>query len=173
MIYAEDVQKVSIKRSAALVALLALVWSMINIAHAESKNNEFLFVQSSKNISFKNGSLILHNVAPVTTFFSDRPERITGGLRNISFLKYWGEGWNNFKSDPPNASLSVFTQDGQPMQAVIVLSNPQIDGDKLHYDVRVLEGTIPEEGGETVLFIDGGRPPCSSPSSSPNRFFCD
>ncbi len=161
------------KRNAALVALLALVWSTVNSAHAESKSNEFLFVQSSKNISFKSGSLILHNVAPVTTFFSDRPERITGGLRNTSFLKYWGKGWNSFKSDPPNASLSVFSQDGQPKQAVIVLSNPQIDGDSLRYDVRVLEGTIPEEGGESVLFIDGGNPPCSSPSSSPNHFFCN
>jgi len=158
---------------AVLSALMVLPWLASSVAHGEGENAQFLFVQSSKHISFKDGSLTLHNVSPVTTFFSDRPDRITGGIRNTSFLKYWGQGWNSFKSDPPNAALSVFTPDGRPMQAVIVLNNPQIDGDNLRYNVKVLQGTVPDEGAESVLFIDGGHPPCSAPTSSPNHFFCD
>ena len=126
---------------------------------APSRAPESLFVQTAKNVAFKDGVLTLQDVSPVTTFFSDRPERI-GHVRNDLFLKQWTEGKNSFKTDPPNAALSVFNDKARPTGAVIVLSNPRLDGKNLLYDVRALKGTLPTAGAETTLFIDGGGAPC-------------
>jgi hypothetical protein len=76
------------------------------------------------------------------------------------FLKQWTEGKNSFKNDPPNAALSVFSEGARPTGAVVVLSNPRLDGKNLLYDVRTLKGTLPTNGTETTLFIDGGGAPC-------------
>jgi hypothetical protein len=37
---------------------------------------------------------------------------------------------------------------------VVELSNPQLSGNDLSYDVKVLEGTLPGKGGACALFID-------------------
>jgi hypothetical protein len=37
---------------------------------------------------------------------------------------------------------------------VVVLSHPQLRGADLTYDVRRLEGALPEKGGAAALFID-------------------
>ena len=127
---------------------------------APPKAPEFLFVQTAKNVAFKDGVLTLQDVSPVTAFFSERPQRIVGHVRNDLFLKQWTEGKNSFKGDPPNAALSIFNEKTRPMGAVVVLSNPRLDGRNLLYDVRTLKGTLPAAGTETTLFIDGGGAPC-------------
>jgi hypothetical protein len=96
----------------------------------------------------------------VIVFFSDRPKRIVGHVRNDLFLKKWTVGGNSFKSDPPNAVLSVFNEKTPPSGAVVVLSNPRLDGNNLAYDVRTLKGALPAEGIEGTLFIDGSSGYC-------------
>ena len=92
--------------------------------------------------------LTLQDVSPVTVFFSDRPQRIVGHVRNDLFLKKWAEGSNSFKSDPPNAVLSVFNEKTPPTGAVVVLSNPRLNGNNLAYDARTLKGDLPTTGIE-------------------------
>jgi hypothetical protein len=104
----------------------------------------------------------------MTVFFSDRPERLTGEVRNDLFAKLWSEGKNSFKSDPPNAALSVFNPQGQPAQAVVVLNNPRLDGRHIQYDAHVLAGNIPVAGTKSTLFIDGYDTPCNSGASNPS-----
>jgi hypothetical protein len=104
----------------------------------------------------------------MTVFFSDRPERLTGQVRNDLFAKLWNEGRNSFKSDPPNAALSIFDPHDQPTQVVVALDNPRLDGKNIQYDARVLKGTIPPAGGETTLFIDGYGAPCNSGQNNPS-----
>jgi hypothetical protein len=128
---------------------------------APSKAPEFMFVQTAKNVAIKDGVLTLQDVSPVTSFFSDRPERIAGHVRNDLFLKQWADGKNSFKADPPNAELSIFNEKARPTGAVVQLSNPRLEGKNLLYDVRALKGTLPAAGAETTLFIDGGGAPCS------------
>jgi hypothetical protein len=67
----------------------------------------------------------------------------------------WSEGANDFASDPPNATLSVYEQ-GNPINTltVVEISNPIVDGDDLIYTYSLIEGTMPEAGGQTALFID-------------------
>src|SRR5215475_556686 len=97
---------------------------------------QFLFVQTAKHVAFKDGVLTLRDVSPVTAFFSDRPNRVVGQIRNDLFLKQWSDGKNSFKSDSPNAFLTVFNDKTRPAGAVVVLSNPRSNGNSLQYDAR-------------------------------------
>src|SRR5262245_38643501 len=121
---------------------------------------QYLFVQTAKNVALKDGVLTLEDVSPVTAFFSDRPDRIVGQVRNDLFLKQWTEGKNSFKSDPPNAFLTVFNDKTQPTGATVVLRNPRVSGNNLLYDAQILSGSPPAAGIESTLFIDGGGAPC-------------
>ena len=128
--------------------------------NAPTKAPEFLFVQTAKDIAYKDGILTMQDVSPVTVFFSDRPQRIVGHVRNDLFLKKWTEGSNSFKSDPPNAVLSIFNDKSPPISAVVVLNNPRLEGNNLAYDVRTLKGDLPAQGIEATLFIDGSSGYC-------------
>ena len=128
---------------------------------APPKAPEVLFVQSAKKVAFKDGVLTLQDVSPATIFFSDRPQRIVGHVGNDTFLKKWSEGENSFKTDPPNAVLSVFNGKERPQGAVVVLKNPRLEGQNLLYDAQPLKGTLPATGAESTLFIDGSGAPCN------------
>ena len=64
-------------------------------------------------------------------------------------------GADNFANDPPNATLSVY-EPGQPNNsvAVVEISNPKVEGSDLVYTYKLIEGTMPKNGGATSLFID-------------------
>jgi hypothetical protein len=115
---------------------------------------EFLFVQTAKDVSFQNGSMTMHGVSPLTVAFADRPERIAAHMPTANVPPMWGEGKNSFTADPPNATLSILSGTGVS-NVVVVLSNPRLNGEDLTYDIRVLEGTPPAQGGGACsLFID-------------------
>ena len=149
---------------AALLVAGSLCLAATNFAAAQTKAPakapEFLFVQTAKNVAYKDGVLTLQDVSPVTVFFSDRPKRIVGNVRNDVFLQKWTDGRNSFKSDPPNAVLSVFNDKAAPTSAVVVLNNPRLQGKNLAYDVRTLKGDLPASGIESTLFIDGSSGYC-------------
>jgi hypothetical protein len=151
------------KKSALLVAA-SLCLVATNFAAAQTKTQskapEFLFVQTAKHVAYKDGTLTLQDVSPVTVFFSDRPKRIVGNVRNDLFLQKWTEGSNSFKSDPPNAVLSIFSDKTPPTSAVLVLNNPRLQGNNLTYDVQTLKGSVPATGIEGTLFIDGSGGYC-------------
>jgi len=145
----------SVKIVAALLAAALLSAAALPPAAAQTKAPEFLYVQTAKDIAYRHGVLTLQDVSPMTVFFSDRPQRIVGHVRNDLFLKKWAEGSNSFKSDPPNAVLSVFNEKTPPTSTVVVLNNPRLSGNNLSYDVRTLKGDLPTTGIEGTLFIDG------------------
>src|SRR5215813_8234654 len=142
-------------KTSALVIAASLCLAPANFLAAQSKappkNVQFLFVQTTKHVAFKDGVLTLQDVSPVTAFFSDRPNRIVGQVRNDLFLKQWTDGKNSFKSDPPNAFLTVFNEKTRPAGAIIALSNPRSTGNSLQYDARILKGTPPANGIESTL----------------------
>ena len=65
------------------------------------------------------------------------------------------DGKDSFDADPPNATLSVF-EGGQDdlLDVVVKLQNPRYQGDDLIYDITLIEGQLPKEGGPSSLFID-------------------
>ncbi len=119
----------------------------------QSKNVDVLFVQNAKNMSFSEGKLVLRGVNPVTVCFTDRPARMAGHMQTSKFVPLWSQGKDSFLKDNPNATLSIFSGDNVA-DLVVELSNPQLSGDDLTYDVRLLEGTPPANGGACALFID-------------------
>jgi hypothetical protein len=122
-------------------------------AHEGAQKADFLFVQNARSITHKDGLLTLKGVNPVTVMFSDRPERIAGHMATARFVPFWSEGRQSFLLDPPNATLS-FLEHKEMEDVVVVLQDPKLEGDDLSYQVRVLEGTLPEKGGAASLFID-------------------
>jgi hypothetical protein len=121
---------------------------------------EALFVQSARRVTSGDGALTLHGLAPATLMFSDRPERIVGHLTAAQFVDGWGHGENSFLADPPNAVLSFLAAgEATPEDIVVTLTNPQLEGEELTYNVDVLEGELPAATGPCSLFIDPiGRP---------------
>ena len=62
-------------------------------------------------------------------------------------------GPNGFATSPPNAAVTVFQSDGAKT-AIVALTNPRLGGNKLSYDVKVLQGISSTQPAEGVLFID-------------------
>ena len=119
---------------------------------------EALYVQNAHSMSYADGKLTLHTVAPTTLFFSDRPDRVTGHCSTPEFVAGWDQGPESFASDPPNAALSIFHEDSVS-DVVVELKNPKLHGSSLTYTVEILDGEMPAVGGPNSLFIDViGRP---------------
>src|SRR5664279_236755 len=121
---------------------------------------EEMFVQIARSVSSDQTTLTLHDVAPSTLYFSDRPERVVGHMTTEQFIGQWTEGPNSFDEDPPNAVLSyIDTGADIPTDAVVILRDPVAGNGSLTYAIEVLEGTVPAESGAVTLFIDPlGRP---------------
>jgi hypothetical protein len=129
-------------------------------AQRQPKQGEFLFVQSSKGMTFDKATnkLTLTGVSPVTVFFTDRPERIAGNMKTMSFIPFWSEGKDNFKSNPPNADVSLL-EGGKLAQIVAELQDPVLEGENLTYTVKILKGDPPASAADVSVFIDIiGRP---------------
>ncbi len=112
---------------------------------------DFLFVQTSDAMAFDahQNRLTLRDVSQVTLFFTDRPERMAGNMKTADFIPFWSEGTDSFLSDPPNADLSIL-EDGQLRQIVVVLHDPVLQGNDLHYTVKIIDGDMPVQGDERV-----------------------
>jgi hypothetical protein len=77
----------------------------------QSKNVDVLFVQNAKNVSLREGKLVLREVIPVTVCFTDRPARMAGHMQTSRLVPLWSQGKDSFLKDNPNATLSVFSGD--------------------------------------------------------------
>ena len=137
-------------------ALAALAVGSATVALAEdTASADFLFVQTADSMAFDaaTSTLTLSGVSPVTLFFSDRPERIAGNMSTTRFVPFWSEGKDSFLSDPPNADLSIM-ENGTLRQTVVVLRDPKLEGDRMTYQVTIVDGEMPVTGAEVSVFID-------------------
>ncbi len=138
----------------AIVVMLGQIGLLSAIGQAaEEKMVQLLFVQNAKGVTLDSGKMTLKGISPATVFFSDRPERIAGHMGTEEMIPLWKEGKDSFLKDPPNAALSIF-EDGKLTEVIVELRNPQLNGDDLTYDVRVIKGEMPTKGGLCSLFID-------------------
>ncbi len=147
-----------------LIALsTALIVSVLPVGRAEDKKKtdeskiQLMFVQTADDLKADGETLRLVNVGQQTLYFSDRPVRVAGHLTMPAYLDEWkaGEGPDNFSSDPPNATLSVYEPGSRENKMVVVeISHPVIEGKDLIYHYKLIEGTMPKAGGATALFID-------------------
>jgi hypothetical protein len=149
---------------ARLVVLLAaaVVLSLTagaTIATAAADAPQLMFVQSADDLKVDaaKSTFRLVKINQQTMYFSDRPKRIVGHIKMADYLKEWTAkaGKDNFGADPPNATLSVY-EPGKAENTIVVLkiTNPVVNGADLVYTYKVLNGTLPANGGPTALFID-------------------
>jgi hypothetical protein len=114
-----------------------------------------LIVMNSRGASLQGGKLTLTGVAPNSIVFADRPVRAAGHALTTQLIEEWAQGGGTFASDPPNATVSVFSKDGAGVRdAVVVLKAPKVEGDRLTFDVDVLEGDLAGGDGPASVFID-------------------
>ncbi len=147
--------------SALAVSVISVTATFYTVKAQEQKTEDqkvqLMFVQTADDIKTDNKTIRLVNVNPQTLYFADRPVRLAGHVTTPEYMKEWtaSAGSDNFKSDPPNATLSVYEK-GQPQNSLVVIeiSNPVIDGKDLVYNYKVIEGKMPTSGGQSALFID-------------------
>ncbi len=119
-----------------------------------------LFVQMAAVVEHDGDRIVLHDVAPSTVYFSDRPDRVVGHIGTREFVDIWDEGADSFADDPPNAVLSFADREtGTPGEVVVELRDPLLRGHDLSYLAEVLDGRLPGRAAGATLFIDPfGRP---------------
>jgi hypothetical protein len=147
-----------------IVALTgALILSFLPVGRAEEKKKtdepkiQLMFVQTAEDFKADDKTLRLVNVGQQALYFSDRPVRIAGHLTMPAYMDEWkaGAGPDDFASDPPNATLSVYESGSHENTMVVVkISHPVIEGKDMVYTYKLIEGTMPKAGGATALFID-------------------
>jgi hypothetical protein len=140
-----------------LLPILLIAFSAISPARADEPKVQLMFVQTAESLKADAKTLRLVNVGQQTLFFADRPVRLAGHLTMPAYLTEWnkGAGPDNFASDPPNATLSVFEPGRDENTLVVVeISQPVLDGKDLVYNYKLIEGVMPKGGGQTALFID-------------------
>ncbi|MBV8455133.1 MAG: hypothetical protein JO122_00780 [Acetobacteraceae bacterium] len=112
-----------------------------------------LIVMNARGASLQGSTLTLTGVSPNSIVFADRPVRAAGHLLTEHLLEEWSIG--SFAKDPPNATVSVLSKDGASIRdAVVELKIPHLEGDRLTFDVRVLEGDLTGAEGPASVFVD-------------------
>jgi len=87
--------------------------------------------------------------------FAGRPVRAAGHSLTADRLKEWSpsnDSDDSFAKGPPNATVSVFSEDGSRIRdAVVGLKTAKLEGDRLTFDI---EGDLTGGDGRASLFID-------------------
>jgi hypothetical protein len=103
-----------------------------------------------------NAKLVLDGVAANAIVFADRPVRAAGHALTAHLLEEWSDSSaDSFAKDPPNATISVMSKEkGKVADAVVVLKSPKLEGERLTFDIALLEGDLGQADGPATLFID-------------------
>jgi hypothetical protein len=114
-----------------------------------------LAVLNADGATLDGNTLTLKGISPNTIVFADRPVHAAGHVLTSHFIREWDEGADSFAKNPPNATISVLSKEGDKVDdAVVELKSPKLDGDKLTFEVFVLEGGLKTADGAAALFID-------------------
>jgi hypothetical protein len=123
-------------------------------APATTQVEPALIVMNAAGATLTGDKLTLIGVAPNSIIFADRPVRAAGHALTAHLLQEW-ESEGSFAKDPPNATVSAFSKDGSAIRdAVVVLKSANAAGDRLTFDVQVLEGDLSGADGPASVFVD-------------------
>lgn len=140
------------------VAVAAAALSGAPVAAAAAATGaaaDWRFLQNADAVSFDGETLSLRGIHPQTILVADRPRRLSGDLPTAAFVSIWRDGGDSLRAEPAGASLSVVVG-GREQTATVALSTPRLDGDTLRYAARVIDGSVPPQGGFASLSVGGG-----------------
>jgi hypothetical protein len=113
-----------------------------------------MIVLNARGAKLGGGKLVLEGVSQNAIVFADRPVRSAGHALTAHLLEEWS-GSESFARTPPNATVSVLMKArAQVVDAVVVLKSPRLEGDRLTFDVDVLEGDLAGGDGAASVFMD-------------------
>lgn len=114
-----------------------------------------MIVLNAKAARLGGGKLVLEGVSPNAIIFADRPVRSAGHALTAHLLEEWTlNAPDSFAKTPPNATVSVMSKAKGVVDAVVVLKAPRLEGDRLTFDVDVLEGDLAGGDGAVSVFTD-------------------
>jgi hypothetical protein len=124
------------------------------IGATSAKIEPALIVLNARSATLDADKLTLGGVSANAIMFADRPVRAAGHVLTTFLLNEWSAG-GSFGKDPPNATVSALSRDGLSVQdAVVVLKRPRLEGDRLTFDVDILEGGLNGSDGPATVFVD-------------------
>jgi hypothetical protein len=115
-----------------------------------------MIVLNARGARLEGSKLVLDGVAPNAIIFADRPVRSAGHALIAHVLEEWSDkAPDSFARTPPNATVSAFSKGKMGVvDAVVVLKSPKLEGEKLTFDVDVLEGNLAGADGAATVFMD-------------------
>jgi len=115
-----------------------------------------MIVLNARGAKLQGKQLILDGISPNAIVFADRPVRAAGHALTAHVIEEWGSNApDSFAKDPPNATVSVLNKaKASVVDAVLTLRAPKLEGDKLTFDVDVLEGDLAGADGAVSVFMD-------------------
>jgi len=115
-----------------------------------------MIVINAQSAKLANQKLVLDGVSPSAIVFADRPIRAAGHALTAHLLEEWSSSAaDSFAKDPPNATVSAMNKaKGTVSDAVVILKAPKLEGERLTFEVSVLEGDLGQADGPATLFID-------------------
>jgi hypothetical protein len=115
-----------------------------------------MIVLNARGAKLQGGKLVLEGVAPNAIVFADRPVRSAGHALTAHLLEEWtSNAPDSFARTPPNATVSVLMKaKAAVVDAVVVLKAPKLEGERLTFDVDVLEGDLAGGDGAASVFMD-------------------
>lgn len=138
---------------------LATFWVFVAIsATAQAADNtsatkSYLFIETADRATLSDGTLTFYGVSSSVPIFTDRPYHQAGQITRAEFTEVWGEGKDSFKSDPPNAAITGFS-DGKQVVLIAEIDQPNGDQDQVSYKIKILDGTGVSELQNPVMVID-------------------
>jgi len=107
-----------------------------------------------------------------TLYFSDRPVRIAGDLTMPAYMDEWkaGAGPDDFASDPPNATLSVYEPGSKENKLIVVeITHPVVDGKDPTFPGRHGENRLKRCSGTAVFSPIGENLPPGDEGAGPGE----
>jgi hypothetical protein len=115
-----------------------------------------MIVLNARGAKLEGQKLTLEGISPNAIIFADRPVRSAGHALTAHLLEEWSSNApDSFAKTAPNATVSVFNKAKMGVtDAVVVLKSPKLEGDRLTFDVDVLEGNLAGADGAASVFMD-------------------
>jgi hypothetical protein len=115
-----------------------------------------MIVLNARGAKLEGQKLTLDGISPNAIVFADRPVRSAGHALTAHLLEEWSiNSPDSFAKTAPNATVSVFSKaKAGVVDAVVVLKSPKLEGDRLVFDVDVLEGDLAGGDGAASVFMD-------------------